>query len=172
MKRVSLLWIIVVSLLQTSMALAQRQSTLYVSPSKVVLPHFTDINRFKKDIAEVIPLKMVYDQQKKDTLIGVYTYAFKIDFGGKVVALPNHNPEDFGELQRYVDSAFTTYKWSPAFRKGCSRCKLLSYQELAIFFNTEDEEPNVYIEIDMLHRPKQQKRVLFSSKIPYSQLLL
>lgn len=170
MRNIVSIMIIAVACLQTALAQSRYQNTLDISPSKFEAPRFVDIDRFRKDIKDDMMLKEIYDQQKRDTLVGIYMYAFEVGFDGKIHAATNHNPKDFEKLQQYVESVFNNYRWLPAFKKGCPRCKLLSYVELDIYFNTEDKESNVYVEIRMLHRPKQKKRVLLSYRIPYREL--
>jgi hypothetical protein len=170
MSNIAFIVIIIFACSQTVLAQSAHQNTYNIFPSKYEAPNFVDVGRFIKDIKYKMMLKQIFNQQKRDTLIGLYVYGFEVNENGKVLASRNHNSKDFERLQHYVDSIFNNYRWIPAFKKDCTRCKLLSYVELNVFFNTEDKSPNVYIDIWMLHRPKQKKRVLFSYTIPFNEL--
>ena len=133
---------------------------------KFLPPKFIDSTLFVANLKSELDLKQIFDQLKKDNILGDYMYTFAVTPQGRIKPKLYYK-QDYTSLvkvQKFVTEVFNHYRWQPAYKAHCRSCKITYYVQLSIYFDTDENSINVEI------KDLQTLKKIYSSTIPYGQL--
>ena len=110
-------------------------------------PKFIDADLFRLDLNNKLSLDSIILKCKRDTVLALYMYTFGINRNGKVVPKLYYDQLDkeYEKIQQFVENVFNKYRWQPAYKKTCKKCKMDYYLQLIISIDTDQNKINVFI---------------------------
>lgn len=129
-----------------------------------VQPKFVDANKFTSDLRTNIDLKVMYDNFKKNSLMFVYTYYFKINKTGKAssVRFSRIDGQYLKKIKKYFSEDFIKYKWIAGYNKSRKHCKKTFVLKLIIDFDTYQNQMTT--EIKTIDQPGYIDKPIFFFK--------
>lgn len=153
-------FILLCSLSLSSYSQKRTGSNLFIAPV------FIDSGRLVKDIVTSTNLKDILKYQSNEGIPESYTYDFKIDPNGKVISGVLYPDSIYLSVNKFIKDIFNRYKWQPARKLGCSKCRVTGYGIFTISFITI--ENNAKLEIIIFNGKigeRMRKKVVYSNTI-------
>jgi len=142
------------------------QSSSRSSVNDLTVPIFIDNGRLAHDLVSDTDIKSILAYQKEYGMPDTYRYDFKIMEDGKIQQGTLETDSIYASINNFIKKKFNYYKWRPAHRKGCVKCKMAVYGTFNISFITIEDK--VKLEL-MMFDGVIRKRI--NSKIVYSKIL-
>ena len=113
----------------------------------ISVPKFLDSNLLINDIKQLKILKKIYLELERDNIGYVYMYAFYIDKNGDVILGRPEPRKLYKEINRFVESKFSKYHWSPSYKLNCKKCPVKTHGVFTFDFDPEKKYILCYIDI-------------------------